>query len=252
MTIKEIRQCLQKGQFTNEQLQAWRADARKGVQTALQSWERRRQKLQQAQTEFQERFQLERQYWQQNLLVAGVDEVGRGPLAGPVVTAAVILPPDFSLIKVNDSKQLSPQQRLALYPQILEEAIAVGVGLKSAQVIDRINIYQADRLAMAEAVQHLSVRPDVTLVDAMKIPLKIKQLSLIKGDARSNSIAAASIVAKVFRDQLMDDYDRIYPQYGFRHNAGYGTAQHLAALKKYGPTPIHRRSFAPVSEMQLF
>lgn len=252
MTIQEIKQRLKQGNFTKDELAAWRVDQRKGVQTALVSWQKRQTKLKQARQAFQQRFQLERKYWQQGLTVAGVDEVGRGPLAGPVVTAAVVLSPEFSLLAVNDSKKLTPKQRLELYPQILDQAVAVGIGVKSPQVIDQINIYEADRLAMAEAVQNLSVKPDMTLVDAMNIPLPIKQLSLIKGDAKSNSIAAASIVAKVFRDQLMDDYDAIYPAYGFKHNAGYGTAQHLAALRKYGPTPIHRRSFAPVSNFALF
>lgn len=252
MTIQEIKQRLLQGGFTADELAAWQADPRKGVQAAVVSWQKRQAKKQAARQAFKSRFQLERPYWQQGLTVAGVDEVGRGPLAGPVVTAAVVLPPSFSLLAVNDSKKLTPKQRLALYPQILDQAVAVGVGVKSAQVIDQINIYEADRQAMAEAVQHLSVKPDMTLVDAMKIPLPIEQRFLIKGDARSNSIAAASIVAKVFRDQLMDDYAVLYPAYGFNHNAGYGTAQHLAALRKYGPTPIHRRTFAPVSEFSLF
>ncbi|MCH3904267.1 MAG: ribonuclease HII [Lactobacillus sp.] len=252
MTIQEIKTKLKDGTFTQEELAAWQADQRKGVQTALASWQKRQAKLEAAKDAFEQRFQLERAYWQQGLLVAGVDEVGRGPLAGPVVTAAVVLPQDFSLLAVNDSKKLTPKERLKLYPQILEQAVAVGIGVKSAQVIDQVNIYEADRLAMADAVRNLSVKPAMTLVDAMNIPLPIKQRSLIKGDAKSNSIAAASIVAKVFRDQLMDDYDAIYPAYGFKHNAGYGTAQHLAALRKYGPTPIHRRSFAPVSDFSLF
>ncbi|WP_201330378.1 ribonuclease HII, partial [Lactobacillus nasalidis] len=187
--------------------------------------------------------------WQQGQLVAGVDEVGRGPLAGPVVAAAVVLPQDFSLLEVNDSKKLSPQKRLALYPQILAQAVAVGVGVMDNQVIDRINIYEADRQAMKQAVEALSVRPAALLVDAMNVPVELPQVELIKGDAKSNSIAAASIVAKVFRDSLMDDYARLYPQYAFDHNAGYGTKDHLNALRKYGPTPIHRLTFSPVSEM---
>ena len=181
--------------------------------------------------------------------MGGVDEVGRGPLAGPVVAAAVILPEDFSLLEVNDSKKLSPQKRLALYPKILQEAVAVGVGVMDNKVIDQINIYEADRLAMKQAVEALSTRPDALLVDAMNVPVDLPQLELIKGDAKSNSIAAASIVAKVFRDSLMDDYARLYPDYAFDHNAGYGTKDHLEALRKYGPTPIHRLTFSPVSEM---
>lgn len=174
--------------------------------------------------------------------------MGRGPLAGPVVTAAVIIDENFNLIEVNDSKKLSPEKRLKLYPKILAEAVSVAVGVKDAQVIDQINIYEADRLAMAEAVNNLDRRPDALLVDAMQVPVDINQIKLIKGDAKSNSIAAASIVAKVYRDKLMDDYAQLYPEYGFERNAGYGTKEHLAAIKKYGPSPIHRKTFAPVSD----
>ncbi|PXZ36272.1 ribonuclease HII, partial [Lactobacillus helveticus] len=197
---------------------------------------------------FLERFSYEKQFWQKGELVAGVDEVGRGPLAGPVVTAAVIIDHNFDLLEVNDSKKLSPEKRLQLYPKILSEAVSVGIGVKSAAVIDQINIYEADRQAMAQAVKALDVKPNALLVDAMNVPVDLPQIELIKGDAKSNSIAAASIVAKVFRDKLMDDYDKIYPQYGFPRNAGYGTKEHIDALKKYGPTPIHRKTFAPVSD----
>lgn len=193
---------------------------------------------------------MRKNFGKKNQLVAGVDEVGRGPLAGPVVTAAVILPHNFDLIDVNDSKKLSPKKRKTLFPQILAKAVSVSVGLANNDVIDRINIYEADRLAMAHAVQGLKVKPDALLVDAMNVPLNIPQIKLIHGDAKSNSIAAASIVAKVFRDNLMDAYGKVYPEYDFKHNAGYGTREHMEALKKYGPTPIHRRSFAPVSEYE--
>lgn len=160
------------------------------------------------------------------------------------------MPHDFDLIDVNDSKKLSPKKRQALFPKILEKAISVSVGLANNDVIDRINIYEADRVAMAHAVQGLKVKPNALLVDAMNVPLNIPQVKLIHGDAKSNSIAAASIVAKVFRDNLMDAYGELYPEYDFKHNAGYGTREHMEALKKYGPTPIHRRSFAPVSEYE--
>lgn len=193
------------------------------------------------------RFSYEKKFWSKGQKVAGVDEVGRGPLAGPVVTAAVIINEDFNLIDVNDSKKLSPKKRQELFPKILAQAEAVSVGLANNDVIDKINIYEADRVAMAHAVEGLEIKPDALLVDAMNVPVGLPQIKLIKGDAKSNSIAAASIVAKVFRDNLMDAYAEKYPEYGFKHNAGYGTADHLAALKKYGPTPIHRRSFSPVS-----
>ena len=241
MTITEIKNLLQ-GEVSSEQ--------RKGVQKLLVSYEKRQLKRAQALAQFQNRFSYEKEFWQKNQLVAGVDEVGRGPLAGPVVTAAVILPHNFDLIDVNDSKKLSPKKRKALFPQILAKAVSVSVGLANNDVIDRINIYEADRLAMAHAVQGLKVKPAALLVDAMNVPLNIPQIKLIHGDAKSNSIAAASIVAKVFRDNLMDAYGEVYPEYDFKHNAGYGTREHMEALKKYGPTPIHRRSFAPVSEYE--
>lgn len=248
MTIKELHDLIKNNELTKEQAAELSADPRQGVQKLLTSWQRQQARLQKAKVAFERRFAYEQKAWAQGQLVAGVDEVGRGPLAGPVVTAAVVLPHDFDLVSVNDSKQLTPKKRLALYPQILEEAVSVGIGVGSPAEIDRINIYEADRQAMARAVKALTVQPDLLLVDAMNVPVELAQISLIKGDSKSNSIAAASIVAKVFRDQLMDEYDQLYPQYDFRHNAGYGTANHIAALRKYGPTPIHRKTFAPVSD----
>ena len=223
-------------------------DERKGVQKLLESYNKRLAKLAKAKAAFMNRFKYEQKAWTAGSIVAGVDEVGRGPLAGPVVTAAVILDDSFDLVEVNDSKKLSPKKRLELYPQILDKAVAVGIGVGSPELIDKINIYEADRVAMAQAVNNLAVKPDLLLVDAMNVPIDIKQIELIKGDSKSNSIAAASIVAKVFRDELMNDYAKVYPQYDFEHNAGYGTAKHIAALKEFGATPIHRRSFSPVSE----
>lgn len=248
MTIKEIKALLNSGQVSSDELEQLKSDSRSGVQKLLASYQRKQEKLAKKKSAFLERFTYEKKFWQKGQIVAGVDEVGRGPLAGPVVTAAVIIDDHFDLLDVNDSKKLSPQKRLALYPKILSEAISVAVGVKSPQVIDQINIYEADRQAMAEAVLDLDQKPDALLVDAMNVPVDLPQVKLIKGDAKSNSIAAASIVAKVFRDKLMDDYAKIYPQYDFPDNAGYGTAKHLAALKKYGPTPIHRKTFAPVSD----
>lgn len=248
MTIKEIKALLNSGQVSSDELEQLKSDSRSGVQKLLASYQRKQEKLAKKKSAFLERFTYEKKFWQKGQIVAGVDEVGRGPLAGPVVTAAVIIDDHFDLLDVNDSKKLSPQKRLALYPKILSEAISVAVGVKSPQVIDQINIYEADRQAMAEAVLDLDQKPDALLVDAMNVPVDLPQVKLIKGDAKSNSIAAASIVAKVFRDKLMDDYAKIYPQYDFPYNAGYGTAKHLAALKKYGPTPIHRKTFAPVSD----
>ena len=248
MTIKEVKELLSSNDVTEAQLAELEKDPRVGVQKLIVSYRKKQAKLLAKKEAFLERFSYEKQFWQKGELVAGVDEVGRGPLAGPVVTAAVIIDHNFDLLEVNDSKKLSPEKRLQLYPKILSEAVSVGIGVKSAAVIDQINIYEADRQAMAQAVKALDVKPDGSLADAMNVPLDIPQIELIKGDAKSNSIAAASIVAKVFRDKLMDDYDKIYPQYGFPRNAGYGTKEHVEALKKYGPTPIHRKTFAPVSD----
>ena len=248
MTIKEVKELLSSNDVTEAQLAELEKDPRVGVQKLIVSYRKKQAKLLAKKEAFLERFTYDNQFGQKGELVAGVDEVGRGPLTGPVVTAAVIIDHNFDLLEVNDSKKLSPEKRLQLYPKILSEAVSVGIGVKSAAVIDQINIYEADRQAMAQAVKALDVKPDALLVDAMNVPIDIPQIELIKGDAKSNSIAAASIVAKVFRDKLMDDYDKIYPQYGFPRNAGYGTKEHVEALKKYGPTPIHRKTFAPVSD----
>ncbi len=177
-------------------------------------------------------------------LICGIDEVGRGPLAGPVMAGAVILPKDLRIQWINDSKKLSEKRREELYEVIMREAIAVGIGTATPERIDEINILQATYEAMRQAVGSLTPSPDLLLVDAVHIPdLTIRQVSIIKGDARSQSIAAASIIAKVTRDHLMEEYDRRFPEYAFASNKGYGTAAHIEALKKYGPTPIHRRSF---------
>ncbi|HEY4641482.1 MAG TPA: ribonuclease HII [Thermoanaerobaculia bacterium] len=186
--------------------------------------------------------------------IAGTDEVGRGCLAGPVVAACVILDPDPTLFGVNDSKQLDHEHRLTLYRLIASKARAIAIGVMEPQTIDRINILRASKAAMFEAVENLSIRPDVLLVDAVLLEkLEMPQVPLIEGDRRSISIAAASIVAKVYRDLLMESYHERYPVYDFKHNRGYATEGHCAALKVYGPCPIHRRSFDGVDEpMMLF
>ena len=182
-------------------------------------------------------------------LIAGVDEVGRGPLAGPVVAAAVILPKACKIPGLNDSKKIPKSKHKEIYEVVLQVAIAIGIGVKDNQVIDQVNIYEATKLAMMEAIGQLDPQPQHLLIDAMKLDLSIPQTSIIKGDANSLSIAAASIVAKVTRDQMMEDLDQLYPGYDFSQNAGYGTANHLAGLHKLGVTPIHRRSFEPVKSM---
>lgn len=181
-------------------------------------------------------------------LVAGIDEVGRGPLVGPVVACAVILPKDFYMEEINDSKKLSEKKREMLYSVIMENAISVGIGVKSEKVIDEVNIYEATKLAMIDAVNNLSVKPEHLLIDAMKLDIDIPQTSIIKGDSKSESIAAASIVAKVTRDRMLDELDLVYPEYDFKNNKGYGTKKHLEAIKKYGVIDEHRRSFSPVSD----
>ena len=176
--------------------------------------------------------------------ICGIDEVGRGPLAGPVVAGAVILPKDEPILYLNDSKKLSEKKREQLYDEIMEKAVAVGIGMVSPARIDEINILQATYEAMREAISKLAVKPDLLLNDAVKIPeVEIRQIPIIKGDAKSVSIAAASIVAKVTRDRLMEEYDKVLPGYGFASNKGYGSAEHIKALQTLGPTPIHRRSF---------
>ncbi len=176
--------------------------------------------------------------------ICGIDEAGRGPLAGPVVAGAVILPKDEQILYVNDSKKLSEKKRELLYDEITERALAVGVGIVGPERIDEINILQATYEAMRLAVGQLEMRPDILLNDAVTIPgIDIQQVPIVKGDAKSVSIAAASIIAKVTRDRLMRDYDQVFPEYGFASNKGYGTKSHIEALKALGPTPIHRRTF---------
>lgn len=176
--------------------------------------------------------------------ICGIDEVGRGPLAGPVVAGAVILPKDCDILYLNDSKKLSEKKRELLYDEIMEKAVATGIGMVSPARIDEINILQATYEAMRIAIGNLRVAPDLLLNDAVTIPeVDIRQVPIIKGDAKSVSIAAASIIAKVTRDRLMVEYDAVFPEYCFASNKGYGTAAHIQALKEIGPTPIHRRSF---------
>ena len=182
-------------------------------------------------------------------LIAGVDEVGRGPLAGPVVAAAVILPKDCKIKGLNDSKKIPKKKHMEIFQAVKNQALAIGIGIMDNHVIDQVNIYESTKLAMKEAISKLEPQPQHLLIDAMKLDLPISQTSIIKGDANSLSIAAASIIAKVTRDELMTHYDQEFPGYDFAQNAGYGTAKHLEGLAKLGLTAIHRTSFEPIKSM---
>ena len=179
-------------------------------------------------------------------LIAGVDEVGRGPLIGPVVACACILPVNFYHKDIKDSKKLSEKKREEMYKIIKENAISIGLGIVSEKVIDEVNIYEATKIAMKEAIKNLNITPEHVLIDAMKLELNISSTSIIKGDAKSESIAAASIIAKVTRDHMLDEMDKEYPMYDLKNNKGYGTKKHLEALQTYGPCKYHRVSYSPV------
>lgn len=218
-------------------------DSRAGVQNLIQKYQKQEEALKK-ERERTEQMKIYEHKYEDLGWICGIDEVGRGPLAGPVVAGAVILPHDSKIQYLNDSKQLTAKKRGELYDVIMREAVAVGIGYASPARIDEINILQATYEAMREAISKLSVKPDVLLNDAVKIPqVDIRQVPIIKGDAKSVSIAAASIVAKVTRDRLMEEYDKVLPGYGFASNKGYGSAEHIAALKEIGPSPIHRQSF---------
>jgi len=244
--MAEIRQMIDK--LDPAEWESWigllEADGRKGVANLGLALDKRKARLERDTAQIREKKRIEEAYRKKGFaLIAGMDEVGRGPLAGPVVCAAVILPEDSAILHVDDSKKLSAARREELAPRIKEEALAWAIGIREPAVIDRINILEATKEAMAEAVGKLTPPPDLLLIDAVDIPSAVPVASIIHGDALCYSIAAASIVAKVHRDHLMMEYHQKYPQYGFDHNMGYGTAQHLAALRQYGPTPIHRKTF---------
>lgn len=221
----------------------WEEDPRAGVQALVEQARKRLKRLKAEKERIYRLSQYEREYASWGY-ICGIDEVGRGPLAGPVVAGAVILPTDCEILYINDSKKLSEKKREELYDVIMEKAVAVGIGMVGPARIDEINILQATYEAMREAIQKLPVQPDILLNDAVTIPgVKIRQIPIIKGDAKSISIGAASIVAKVTRDRLMVEYDKIMPEYGFASNKGYGAKAHIQALKRSGPSPIHRNSF---------
>ena len=228
-----------------EFIEAYKADVRAGVQKLIQSANKQLQDLEKEKARIHALKEYERKYGEYEF-ICGIDEVGRGPLAGPVVAGAVILPKDCDILYINDSKKLSEKKREELYDIIMEKAIACGIGYASPERIDEINILQATYEAMRLAIADLGVVPQVLLNDAVTIPgvdKGILQVPIIKGDAKSISIGAASIIAKVTRDRLMVEYDKVFPGYDFAGNKGYGSAAHIEALKKLGATPIHRKSF---------
>ena len=243
-TISEIRaeyQNCPEGELENW-LRLYEEDERSGVRKLAESAKKRLEALRAERERLRRMQEYERRYAGQT--VCGIDEAGRGPLAGPVVAAAVILPEDCRILYINDSKQLSEKRREQLYEEIMAQAVSVGVGIQSPGAIDEINILQATYEAMRQAVRQLCPEPEILLNDAVRIPgLAKEQVPIIKGDAKCLSIAAASIIAKVTRDRMMREYDKIYPEYGFAQNKGYGCAAHIEALKKFGPCPIHRNSF---------
>ena len=249
-TISHIKELLSSiHSMEDPMFQQLSLDMRKGVQTALKSCQKRIEKEQKRAEHFMEMQYYERLAYKEGAsFIAGVDEVGRGPLAGPVVAAAVILPKNIEDLGFDDSKKLSASKREEIYRLIQEKAIAIGIGIVDADIIDQVNIYQASRLAMQQAVSELKIQPDYLLIDAMKIDVNTPQIGIIKGDAKSISIAAASIVAKQVRDQMMQEFDALYPGYDFSNNAGYGTPKHLEGLKSKGICPIHRKTFAPIKD----
>lgn len=224
-------------------IKEYESDERSGVQSLVNKAKKRLLELEKEKERMYEMFSYERKYGEYTY-ICGVDEVGCGPLAGPVVSAAVILPKDCDILYLNDSKKLTENKREELFDEIMEKAVSVGIGFATPERIDEINIRQADFEAMRMAISELSVEPDFIMVDGYPIGgIEKKQISIVKGDAKSASIAAASIIAKVTRDRLMTQYDEVFPGYGFASNKGYGSAEHIEAIKKLGATPIHRKTF---------
>ena len=245
-TIREVQKAFAAadGDALVKLIEEYQSDQRAGIKKLVERGCRKLEEKAAEESRLDTMLSYERSY-DQARYICGVDEAGRGPLAGPVVAAAVILPKDVTIAYLNDSKQLSARRRELLYDEIMEKAVSVGVGMASPARIDEINILQATYEAMREAIDKLSVRPDVLLNDAVIIPGidDIPQEKIIKGDAKSLSIAAASVIAKVTRDRMMMAYHQLYPEYGFDKHKGYGTAEHITALQNVGPSPIHRRSF---------
>ncbi len=245
MSISDIKKVFADADISklHRLIDEYKEDEREGVRKIIVSAEKKIEAYEKERIRSYKMFEFERKYAECKY-ICGIDEVGRGPLAGPVVAAAVILPKDCDILYLNDSKQLSEKKREELFVEITNKAVAFGIGMADEKRIDEINILNADYEAMRQAIAKLSVTPDILLNDAVTIPeVDIKQIPIIKGDTLSGSIAAASIIAKVTRDRLMVEYDSKYPGYEFAKNKGYGSQAHITALKEKGPCPIHRRSF---------
>ena len=252
LTIKEIKdQLLMLSSLDDPLFETFSLDSRKGVQAAIKTRQKQLMKQEALLQAHHQKLTYERHIQAEGFTyIAGIDEVGRGPLAGPVVAASVILPHNCdALIGVNDSKQLSHDKRVQLSEIIMEVAIDYAIGIVEVADIDRLNIYEATKVAMQRSLDQLNIQPEYLLIDAMTLPNQLPQKAIIKGDAHSLSIAAASILAKVYRDKMMMDYHETFPEYEFATNMGYGTKNHLLALEKYGYLPIHRQSFSPVPQM---
>ena len=252
MKISEVKELLL-GTPSSEQLILLQADERSGVQKLLLAYYKRLEKEAQEKERFTKMLAYESEYYAQGVqYVAGVDEAGRGPLAGPLVIAAVILPRNAFIAGLNDSKQLRAAKRDKLYDEIIAKAVAIEVNIVSVSNIDKYNIYAATQRGMAQVLEHLPVQPQVALIDAMPVTAKnMECVPIVHGDALSASIAAASIIAKVTRDRIMERLDALFPAYGFAHNKGYGSGAHMQAIAEFGATKWHRRSYEPVKSMQL-
>ncbi|TCT16983.1 RNase HII [Natranaerovirga pectinivora] len=245
-SISDIKSILERTTFEdiNHVINDFRIDERVGVKKLIAQYEKKLQSYYDEINRIEDMKVYERKYYEQYNYICGIDEVGRGPLAGPVVSGAVVLKKDVNILYLNDSKKLSEKKREELYDEIIDKAECYSVGVASVSTIDEINILQSTYESMRNAISGLDVTPEVLLVDAVTIPgVEMPQEGIVKGDAKSVSIAAASIIAKVTRDRMMEEYDKIYPEYGFKRNKGYGTEEHVKALKEFGPCPIHRISF---------
>jgi len=246
-TLKDIEERIKDLEIDDvlDYLYSLKAESCNGIDRLISKYEKKKENMAKELARLDAMCAFEKDAYEKGYrFIAGIDEAGRGPLAGPVVAAAIILPENVCIFGLNDSKKLTSKQRESLYDEIIEKAVAFSVGIADEKQIDSVNILNATKAAMEKAVSSLKPQPDILFIDAVKLEnVKIKQVPIVKGDSKSVSIAAASIVAKVTRDRLIDELDQVYPQYGFKNHKGYGTKEHIEAIKKYGICPIHRISF---------